>query len=89
VPISVPDAVLGGKVEAPTPDGPVTLTVPRGANSGQILRLKGRGLGDGATGKRGDLLARLMVMLPDTVDPDLEAFAEQWRSQRPYSPRRK
>ena len=89
VPVSVPDAVLGGKVEAPTPDGPVTLTVPKGANSGQILRLKGRGLGDPATGKRGDLLARLMVTLPDTVDPELEAFAEQWRAQRPYTPRRK
>jgi DnaJ-class molecular chaperone len=89
VPISVPDAVLGGKVEAPTPDGPVTLTVPQGANSGQILRLKGRGLGDPATGKRGDLLARLMVMLPETVDPELQAIAEAWRAQRPYTPRRR
>jgi DnaJ-class molecular chaperone len=89
VPVSVPDAVLGGKVEAPTPDGPVTLTVPKGANSGQILRLKGRGLGDPATGKRGDLLARLMVTLPETVDPELERIAEDWRSTRPYSPRRK
>ncbi len=88
VPISIPDAVLGGKVEAPTPDGPVTLTVPRGANSGQTLRLKGRGLGDGA-GKRGDLLARLMVALPDQPDEKLEAFAEAWRKERPYSPRRK
>jgi DnaJ-class molecular chaperone len=89
VPISVPDAVLGGKVEAPTPDGPVTLTVPKGANSGQILRLKGRGLGDSATGKRGDLLARLMVMLPDTVDTELGQIAETWRAERPYTPRRK
>ena len=89
VPISVPDAVLGGKVEAPTPDGPVTLTVPKGANSGQILRLKGRGLGDAATGKRGDLLARLMVTLPDTVDPQLEQIAETWRAERPYTARRK
>lgn len=89
VPISVPDAVLGSKVEAPTPDGPVTLTVPKGANSGQILRLKGRGLGDPGTGKRGDLLARLMVMLPDTVDPELERIAEDWKAKRPYSPKRK
>ena len=88
VPISIPDAVLGGKVEAPTPDGAVTLTVPKGANSGQTLRLKGRGLGDGS-GKRGDLLARLMVALPDMPDADLEAFAETWRRERPYSPRRK
>ena len=89
VPITVPDAVLGGKVEAPTPDGPVTLTVPKGSNSGQTLRLKGRGLGDPATGKRGDLLARLMIVLPDVIDGELEAFAATWRAQRPYAPRRK
>jgi DnaJ-class molecular chaperone len=89
VPVSVPDAVLGGKVEAPTPDGPVTLTVPKGANSGQTLRLKGRGLGDTGSGKRGDLLARLMVTLPEGPDPELERFAEAWRTERPYTPKRK
>jgi DnaJ-class molecular chaperone len=88
LPISVPDAVLGGKVEAPTPDGNVMLNVPKGSNSGQSLRLKGRGLSD-AKGKRGDLLARLVVTLPDTVDQDLEKFAEAWRAQKPYSPKRK
>ncbi len=89
VPISVPDAVLGGKVEAPTPDGPVTLTVPKGSNSGAVLRLKGRGLAGGAGAKRGDLLARLVVTLPDKPDAELEKFAESWRQSRPYSPRRK
>lgn len=88
LPVSVPDAVLGGKVEAPTPDGPVTLTVPKGSNSGARLRLKGRGLVD-AQGKRGDLFARLVVTLPDAVDPELEAFAEAWRKDRPYTPRRR
>jgi DnaJ-class molecular chaperone len=88
LPISVPDAVLGAKVEAPTPDGPVTLTVPKGSNAGSTLRLKGRGLPD-ARGVRGDLLARLQITLPDTPDPELERFAETWRKQRPYSPRRK
>jgi DnaJ-class molecular chaperone len=88
LPISVPDAVLGAKVEAPTPDGPVTLTVPKGSNAGSTLRLKGRGLPD-ARGVRGDLLARLLITLPDTPDPELERFAETWRKQRPYSPRRK
>ena len=73
VPVSVPDAVLGGKVEAPTPDGPVTLTVPKGANTGTRLRLKGRGLAD-AQGHRGDLFARLVVALPDTPDAELEAL---------------
>jgi DnaJ-class molecular chaperone len=89
LPVSVPDAVLGGKVEAPTPDGPVALTVPRGSNSGGTLRLKGRGLYDARTGKRGDLLARIVVTLPDEPDPELERFAETWRRARPYTPRRK
>ena len=88
LPVSVPDAVLGGKVEAPTPEGPVQLSVPKGANSGQRLRLKGRGLSDGA-GRRGDLFARLMVTLPDQPDEALTAFAEEWRKQRPYAPKRR
>ena len=88
LPVSVPDAVLGGKVEAPTPDGPVTLTVPKGSNSGAKLRLKGRGLAD-AKGHRGDLFARLVVTLPDTPDAELEKFAETWREKRPYAPKRR
>jgi DnaJ-class molecular chaperone len=88
LPVSLPDAVLGGKVQADTPDGPVTLSVPRGSNSGAVLRLKGRGLAD-SHGRRGDLLARLVVTLPDAPDPELEAFAETWRRERPYSPRRR
>jgi DnaJ-class molecular chaperone len=88
VPISVPDAVLGGKVQADTPDGPVTLSVPKGSSSGTTLRLKGRGLAD-VRGRRGDLLARLMLALPDAADPALEAFAETWRAERPYTPRRR
>lgn len=86
LPISVPDAVLGGKVQAPTPEGSVTLNVPAGSNSGSTLRLKGRGLSD-AQGRRGDLLARLVVTLPDKTDPDLTRVAEDWRRERPYSPK--
>jgi DnaJ-class molecular chaperone len=88
VPVTVYDAVLGGKVEAPTPDGPVTLTIPKGSNTGARLRLKGRGLTD-ARGVRGDLFARLVVTLPDTPDAELERFAEDWRKGRPYSPKRR
>ncbi len=86
LPVSVPDAVLGGKVEAPTPEGPVNLNVPKGSNSGSTLRLRKRGLAD-AKGRRGDLLARLVVTLPDQEDAALEAFAQSWRRDRPYAPR--
>lgn len=88
VPITVPDAVLGGKVEAPTPDGNVSLTVPKGSNSGQQLRLKGRGFID-AKGKRGDLVARLVVTLPDVAGPELEQFAQEWKAKRPYAAKRR
>jgi DnaJ-class molecular chaperone len=88
LPVTLYDVVLGGKVEAPTPDGPVTLTVPKGSNTGARLRLKGRGLADGK-GHRGDLFARLVVTLPDPPDAALEAFAEEQKAKRPYSPRRR
>lgn len=84
LPISVPDAVLGGKVECPTPDGPVSVTVPKGSNSGQIMRLRGKGAHAG--GGRGDLKARLIVTLPETTDSILQRIAEDWRSSRPYKP---
>lgn len=88
LPVTLYDAVLGGKVEAPTPDGPVTLTIPKGSNTGAKLRLKGKGLTD-AQGRRGDLFARLVVALPDAPDPALEMLAEDMRKSRPYTPRRR
>lgn len=89
LPVSVPDAVLGGKVQAPTPDGTVSLNVPKGSNSGATLRLKGRGAVDPRTRQRGDLFARVIVTLPDAPDPALESFAEKWRKERPYAPKRR
>jgi DnaJ-class molecular chaperone len=89
LPVSIPDAILGAKVSAPTPEGSVTLTVPKGSNSGSTLRLKGRGLPHARGGGRGDLMARLQLVLPDTIDPELEKFAETWRKERPYTPRRR
>jgi DnaJ-class molecular chaperone len=86
LPVSVPDAVLGGKIQVPTPEGAVMMTIPKGSNSGKVLRLKGRGAYAG--GKRGDLLARLAVTLPETPDDELTRFATEWRDKRPYKPGR-
>jgi DnaJ-class molecular chaperone len=88
LPISVPDAVLGAKVEAPTPEGGVTLTVPKGSSTGKVLRLKGRGAASDG-GRRGDLFVRLEIALPETPDAALERFCETWRAERPYAPRRR
>lgn len=76
LPVTLKEAVLGAKVKVPTPDGPVMLTVPKGATSGKILRIKGRGFTD-RTGRRGDQLITVLVDLP-AGDPELEAFAQKW-----------
>jgi len=84
VPISFDEAVLGGKVEVPTISGRVAVTVPAGSNTGQTLRLKGRGV----KGK-GDQLVKLSVMMPEIIDDDLKSFAEEWRKSHPHDPRSK
>ncbi|WP_425283598.1 J domain-containing protein [Methyloceanibacter stevinii] len=83
LPISLDEAVLGGKVEIPTIGGKVAMTVPAGANAGQTLRLKGRGV----KGK-GDQLVKLNVVMPEKVDDELKAFIEEWKKTHAYDPRR-
>ena len=77
LPITIDEAVLGGKVETPTIDGPVKLTIPKGASTGQVLRLRGRGVKRGD--KRGDQRVTLKIVSPPVIDPELEAFFEGWR----------
>lgn len=86
VPITLQEAVLGGKVTVPTIDGRVALTVPAGANSGTVLRLKGKGIP--ASQGRGDQLVTLRVVLPDN-DADLRKFVEKWGPRHGYDPRAK
>ncbi|MFB9224907.1 DnaJ C-terminal domain-containing protein [Paracoccus cavernae] len=88
VPITIDEAVLGGKVEVPTIEGRVMLTVPRGTSSGRKLRLKGRGI-RGANGQRGDQHVVLKIVMPPTIDDDLANFFEQWRQDHPYDPNRR
>jgi DnaJ-class molecular chaperone len=63
------------------------VTVPPGSNTGQTLRLKGRGVK--SKGATGDQLVKLSVMLPERIDEDLKNFAETWRQDHRYDPRRK
>ncbi|HYC96501.1 J domain-containing protein [Brevundimonas sp.] len=84
LPVSLPDAVLGGKVPVRTPEGTVNMTIPPGSNSGKVLRLKGRGAFVG--GKRGDLLAKLMILLPDSPDEGLTKLAQDMRDRGAYRP---
>ncbi|MDP9162701.1 MAG: J domain-containing protein, partial [Pseudomonadota bacterium] len=76
LPVTLSEAVLGAKVKVPTPDGPVMLSIPKGATSGKVMRLKERGFTD-KSGKRGDQLVTLAVDLP-AGDAALEAFVANW-----------
>jgi DnaJ-class molecular chaperone len=87
VPVSLTEAVKGAKITVPTIDGPVTMTVPKGSNTGTTLRLRGKGVPAKKGGPRGDQYVHLTVVLPDSPDPALERFVEEWK--RDYDVRSK
>jgi len=93
VPVTLPEAVLGAKVEVPTIDGPVSVTVPPGSNTGTILRLKGKGMPLGkketSPDQRGDQYITLKVMLPREPDDELVKFVRKWSVDHPYDVFRK
>jgi DnaJ-class molecular chaperone len=87
VPVTLKEAVLGARVDAPTISGAVTVTIPKGSNTGTILRLRDRGIRNRRTGIRGHQLITLKVVLPATEEPDLVAFLEKWQPENPQNPR--
>ena len=76
LPISIKEAALGGEVRAPTTTGSVMLKVPRHSNSGDTLRLKGKGVKRRC--KAGDELVKLRVTMPRTSDAELDRFLSNW-----------
>ena len=85
LPVTLYEAVLGGKVRVPTLGNAVELSVPKNTSSGRTFRLKGKGLPK--AGGTGDLFVTIRIMLPDGNDAELEALMEKWRDQHPYNPR--
>jgi DnaJ-class molecular chaperone len=86
LPITLYEAVLGGKARVPTLGSAVELSIPKNTSSGRIFRLKGKGLPKGA-GAVGDLFVTTRIMLPDGNDAELEALMQKWRDSHPYNPR--
>ena len=80
LPITLDEAVKGGKVKVPTVDGPVMLGVPAGTSSGKTLRLRGKGF-TAKGGERGDQLVTLQVDVP-ADDPAIRALVESWQDSR-------
>jgi DnaJ-class molecular chaperone len=86
LPITLYEAVLGGKVRVPTLGSAVELSIPKNTSSGRTFRLKGKGLPK-PPGTAGDLFVTTRIMLPDGNDAELEALMEKWREGHTYNPR--
>jgi DnaJ-class molecular chaperone len=86
LPISLTEAVLGGRVTVPTVTGPVTMTIPKGSDSGAQLRLRGKGIQRRNAG--GDQIVTLKVVIGAPGDAELTAFLEGWAQKHETDPRR-
>jgi DnaJ-class molecular chaperone len=82
IPVSLPESVLGGKIQVPTIHGAVEMNLPKGTASGTTMRLKGKGI------KGGDQLVTLKLVMPKEIDADLEAAIREWSQAHGYNPRK-
>ena len=87
VPVTLPEALLGAKIEVPTIDGKTTMTLPAGTQNGRRFRLRGKGApllqGDG----RGDHYVTVHVVLPETLDARSRELVEEFAARNPLQPR--
>jgi DnaJ-class molecular chaperone len=87
VPLTVPEAALGTRIQIPTPDGPVVVRIPAGTQTGQTLRIRGKGCPRLDREGRGDLLVETRVVIPRNPDPALEEVLQALRRLLPENPR--
>jgi molecular chaperone DnaJ len=88
VPITYSEAVLGSKVEIPTLSGKTLLKIPQGTKSGQIFRLKGKGMPSLLGGSPGDLLVEVFISVPDVIDEKSKELLREFERLNPEDPRR-
>ena len=86
LPITVKEAALGAEVRTPTTTGRVMLKIPKRSNTGDVLRLRGKGVK--TRGRPGDELVKLKVMMPTEAEPELDAFLADWKPAGTYDPRK-
>ena len=88
LPITIDEAVLGGKIEVATISGRVALQIPKSTSSGRIFRLKGKGVRSATDGSVGDQLVTIRIVMPENVDESLSYFMAEWRQRNRYDPGR-
>ena len=85
LPVSLAEVVLGARVTVPTVTGPVTMTIPKGSDTGSQLRLRGKGIQRKKS--PGDQYVTLKVVVGPSGDPELTEFLEKWAPRHPFDPR--
>jgi curved DNA-binding protein len=86
LPVAPWEPALGAKVQVPTLDGPVELKIPPGAQGGQRLRLRGRGL-NRRGGGRGDQYVKLKIVIPPKLGPKEKELFEKLAAESRFNPR--
>ncbi|MEH1785572.1 DnaJ C-terminal domain-containing protein [Nostoc sp.] len=86
IPIRPDEAVLGAEINVPTPDGSVTMKVPKGVRSGQSLRLRGKGW-TLPKGGRDDLFAKLQIVTPQDLSAIEQEYYEKIQANTSFNPR--
>ena len=87
LPLTFAEATLGAKINLPTPRGPAIVSVPPGTAGGTKLRLRGRGVADGRSGKHGDLLAVVRILPPKDISPRARELLEALDAELEQQPR--
>lgn len=86
LPVTLPEAVLGGAIIVPTPAGPLRVTLPEGSDAGRQIRLRGKGIAAHGGREAGDLFLSLRIEI-GPVDAALKAFLRDWTPEHPHDPR--
>lgn len=87
LPVSMTEATLGSKIDIPTMDDEVTLTIPPGSASGATLRLRDKGFPDTKSGTRGDQRVKIKIVTPKSISDEGRALLEQLDQTDPVTPR--
>ena len=88
VPVTVPEATLGAKVEVPTIDGRSIVRIPPATNSGKTLRLKEKGVPHGKSGTRGDQYVEIQIVVPEPADERIRTLVKELEEIAPADPRK-
>ncbi len=86
LPVSLAEAVLGARIAVPTVTGPVNMTIPKGSDTGTVLRLRGKGIQRGH--RPGDQYVTLKLVVGHPKDRELSEFLAKWAPDHAFDPRR-